>query len=455
MEYANGFLKINKSELLFENNNAFSLAVNGQIILDNYSTDLIDNFEDSIVFNLKQYECFLPLNSAFSIIINQEVISSLTVDGFIKETEFFTTNYQEKIEISKRTSNAYVPISNFSPQRLDNLINLAAKFCLDAKSINVDTSINGGTLLGFLRNRSLIPYDDDLDLCLITHGSNIFECSSNFFLSIQQLEKIFGYEAKFLTNGQCHVSHSNFPDVIIDIFLGWIIKDKFSLNWAFINELNSDSILPVTQIKLHHTELPCFNNPYHVVEKVYGQDWSIPNKSWKISYDEVLFNKFSLLALHDNFNIEILNCHKYFYDLPEFSNAEFFEIEVEILSSIKPKILLFDSKLYISLDKYHFITILFLNWLLNIALKKSVVIKIKVYEIDLKFVCVYSAIYEFAEIFSKFCSHGSLHVLISHTNFMSFAKFLYSYDIFSIQRVSNDKVIRISQFDGISDLSEK
>lgn len=163
---------------------------------------------------------------------------------------------------------------------------LYAKIALQNPSLFVDY----GTLLGVIREKRIIMWDDDIDMGIIM--SDIF--------SWHELQKIMlaeGYVKKhqFTYNGEITEQNYEKGFVSIDFFrhyekegvsISYVYDKDFegiypSENFWDVMEFKTPGIVEVDLVNIDGYDIPVPNNNVDYLSFVYGKDWQIPNPNWK------------------------------------------------------------------------------------------------------------------------------------------------------------------------------
>ena len=204
-------------------------------------------------------------------------------------------------------------IPNTNPVIIDTLYYMLEDLIEKFKKLNIEYYIDGGTLLGAVRNKNIIPWDDDIDICVFEDKENII---NQFQFSNYKLVKVnFGYKL-CLKNGkqikqnkwQTHLKkfqniglnrkeallaasrtydakdyndnyEHTFPNIDIQIMKKDMdkyvhAKPDLSPNWynnAF--QYNKD-LFPLIDYELGDMLVKGPNNPIPYLNRYYGNDWS-------------------------------------------------------------------------------------------------------------------------------------------------------------------------------------
>ena len=161
---------------------------------------------------------------------------------------------------------------------------LIRKFIDIAQRFNIIVWMSGGTLLGFIRHGTVIPWDDDCDFH--TSFDNFKIIGSKEFQT--ELRKINLERIKVFTTSSSYASRigaalrirqigTHYP--VLDIFFvkhknnlvckldSWG-KGKFTFNKK--ERWNIDDIYPIQTMEIDHIMVPLPNHPNAVLEQQYG-----------------------------------------------------------------------------------------------------------------------------------------------------------------------------------------
>jgi hypothetical protein len=229
----------------FADQDIFRLIINDRVVI----TCPFSKFKDKkpLSFDFTYHYQYLPIDSVFELYLNNNILSTFAVKG-VSGSKSFLTEYGESILISGKTFNTFIPLGEYSEFRLHELRQFVEMFFSACKSEGIQASVNGGSLLGYKREGKLIPHDDDFDVCIVVESSSSYIDAMAKFRSLVLRLKSYGIKTQFLTNGQCHLMSDLHPTSVIDVFVGWFNSDLFSLNWAFMNSLSRNNVLPLQAV---------------------------------------------------------------------------------------------------------------------------------------------------------------------------------------------------------------
>lgn len=181
------------------------------------------------------------------------------------------------------TDNADTTCVNLPEEYLVKLKSMFKDVLEFFKENNIEYWIDGGTLLGCVREGGQIPYDDDIDLGLDT--KNFFK----FRKIMKELESKYGFEIKdqdddvikIIDNTNCYVRDTiegTTPPRLatIDLFLYIEKKKQYMLSHPKNRELFKNCIyekkdlFPLKEYDYGDIKVKGANNPDHYLTNYYG-----------------------------------------------------------------------------------------------------------------------------------------------------------------------------------------
>ena len=223
------------------------------------------------------------------------VIYLITIFVYIGETKKNRTNvaispnmkytigdYDYKVPNLNVKGSAYLLEEQF-------LISMTAMYKLASKSfeeIDAEFWASGGTLMGFQRHRSFLPWDDDLDVHSDVKNKEILY-SDKFkkILNKNGLDTLFmiGTRKDFtFYKGGLRIKFLDKPNPVMDVFFVDVTKNKVKKieNWLgeeYIYNQNEiwkkDLIFPIQKLQINDMEVNMPNNPHEVLSKQYSPNY--------------------------------------------------------------------------------------------------------------------------------------------------------------------------------------
>ena len=191
--------------------------------------------------------------------------------------------------------------TNFNPKGEEK----AVKLMIDVKNIMENLSINywieGGTLLGAIRDQKLIPWDHDIDMGMVNHSNDIIKkmirhLKKKFYVSIKTFSNMEGvwdlgkyrvikvYPKKYFFLKQ---------DLCLDIFIYYNgnIPNMNNEVYKYVvwgkNAFHKKEFFDTLEKIEFYGELINVPSNYREFLKIkYGADWATPKKQWNVAIDD-------------------------------------------------------------------------------------------------------------------------------------------------------------------------
>lgn len=185
-------------------------------------------------------------------------------------------DYKERLEVIKKSieedGNNFVPpkkllaIQNDLKFLFNELINICNKY-------NIEYWANGGTLLGCMRHKDIIPWDDDVDICMTTKSVNMLkQAISNDSLTRKNFRIAYN---DFIYRFEKHGGSG----VYIDIFEMKKIGNHYDFNLKFNRDrfklqgkITIKELYPLKNCKFGNLIVKIPNNSTPYLTRGYG-DW--------------------------------------------------------------------------------------------------------------------------------------------------------------------------------------
>jgi len=169
------------------------------------------------------------------------------------------------------------------------------------KKSNVSYWIEGGTLLGAIRDKKLIPWDHDLDLGLkfinqIQMANLIKNLKKEFYVSIKKFQEkkdlwILGDYRVIKIYPRKNIFFKS--DLCLDLFvyyLGRLDESKEEVYKYVVWDRNAyhkkEFFDTIEQIEFYGKTIPVPSNPEKFLEVKYGSNWKTPVKEWNVALDD-------------------------------------------------------------------------------------------------------------------------------------------------------------------------
>jgi hypothetical protein len=177
-------------------------------------------------------------------------------------------------------------------EKLELITELASFMSLLNEKFSLFSFITSGTLLGAIRDDSLLNHDDDLDISYIsayTDEKSILNERLNLATNLKEL----GFKVK-ISARDTHIQVHFFKGITLDLFVSFTESDFINVSPLPRNQLKKSSVLPLKNIKLHDVLITVPNNSVHLLVNNYGENWMKRDPSWRFDWDRA-FKEYNFL----------------------------------------------------------------------------------------------------------------------------------------------------------------
>jgi phosphorylcholine metabolism protein LicD len=200
---------------------------------------------------------------------------------------FFPKGYEKRLAALKREnfSEIVYPESQDILKCYQTLYDITKLF----DKHKIEYYIDGGTLLGAVRHKGMIPWDDDLDVEVLQRDESKLT-SDSFKLSLKKSgynihSYRLGYKI-YKINGRS-IENYEWKYPFLDVFISKIEDNRTKLvlsnkdnNWDKCHFLK-DELYPLKKYKFGEFQVTGPNDPYGYLNKCYGKDWnSVKYQEW-------------------------------------------------------------------------------------------------------------------------------------------------------------------------------
>lgn len=157
------------------------------------------------------------------------------------------------------------------------------------EQLNYEYFISYGTLLGYIRNKSLIDYDNDMDIVVKINPKSHSDVQNELGKLKSNLEK-HGLNCWWGQDRAITIIKvgNGYGDQIlrIDLFPWWNIDNTNYIWPGIMDGIGDEDIYPLKKINFLNTSMFIMNNPTKLLEINYGPNWQIPDMSWTFDWNE-------------------------------------------------------------------------------------------------------------------------------------------------------------------------
>lgn len=147
--------------------------------------------------------------------------------------------------------------------------------------------IQGGTMLGCVREQGLIDNDDDIDIAYISKYHTSTEIKKEMLdiyrdlIDKKMMCEYFDLDYKVVIDfdnlvegrGQAHIMVGG---LCIDLWTTWVDEEGY-INFCDIPKIcKAEDFLPLRVEKIYDIEFKIPKNAEQLLEKIYGKDWTTP-----------------------------------------------------------------------------------------------------------------------------------------------------------------------------------
>ena len=212
-------------------------------------------------------------------------------------------------------------ITNTEPEIVKQVYNLGRILSKALDEVGILYWTSGGTTLGAVRHRGLIPWDDDLDICIRDSEEKMFLAAipvleQTYNLKVQEANS-FGYRIfhQIESNALPKDELLNYRYPFCDVFIMTKEKNKYRLKFRIGRVLWPQEFYLVkdvemsTMMQFGDFKLRCPGNVESYLTRMYGEDWRTVGASQ--SYNHV--TRESVQISHFQLNCDLLQPALPFY----------------------------------------------------------------------------------------------------------------------------------------------
>jgi phosphorylcholine metabolism protein LicD len=170
----------------------------------------------------------------------------------------------------------------FNQQEINRLYYILKQFDDVANELNLQYTLDSGTLLGAVRHKGFIPWDDDGDICVTLESlenaggldvlQNVLQ-KRNIVCKIHQFREVGNY------NFWIKLYYKDYMIPFVDIFIIHKMEDG---RWTFTSDAakeffpinyTTEQINGIHKVPFGPLMLPIVENPEITLDHMYGPDW--------------------------------------------------------------------------------------------------------------------------------------------------------------------------------------
>lgn len=154
-------------------------------------------------------------------------------------------------------------------------------------TVSQDVCLGFGSVLSLVRDRDLIPHDDDLDI-IVCFKRNDCPTITEGLSRIENALADGPYDVG-LGRYKAHRQISRAGGKSVDVFVGLEEEGKVSWYPQRRGTLNYSDVFPSVSAPLLGMDVSIPANPFRYLESVYGPSWHIPDSGWRHNWDISLY----------------------------------------------------------------------------------------------------------------------------------------------------------------------
>jgi hypothetical protein len=148
------------------------------------------------------------------------------------------------------------------------------------------TFVNSGTLLGLVREGTLIEDDTDVDLAVLLNSSSVHDVAVEWNALRTRLGEVGLLRQGFDNFGKNHCKVFVHGGVSVDLFPAWIAHDRVFV-WPHTHgELPAAALLPLEQREVAGSSVALPRHPESMLELNYGPGWRTPDPTFHFDWAE-------------------------------------------------------------------------------------------------------------------------------------------------------------------------
>lgn len=152
------------------------------------------------------------------------------------------------------------------------------------RDLGYATFVNSGTLLGIVREGTLIGDDDDVDLAVLLGSSSVRDVAEEWTALRVRLGEVGLVRPGFNIFGKNHCKVAVHGGVNVDLFPAWISDDRVFVWPHTYGELPASALLPLEQVEVADFSVAVPHDPEPMLEINYGPGWRTPDPTFRFDW---------------------------------------------------------------------------------------------------------------------------------------------------------------------------
>lgn len=144
--------------------------------------------------------------------------------------------------------------------------------------------VNAGTLLGLVRQGSLLGHDDDVDLAVLLRGGDAASAASEWAALRGRLAEHGLLDLEFEARPRLHAKARVVHDVGVDLFPAWISNGRLYLWPHTFGEVPAGDVLPLITTEVEGVTVPLPRRPESLLVSNYGPEWRTPDPTFRFDW---------------------------------------------------------------------------------------------------------------------------------------------------------------------------
>jgi hypothetical protein len=146
------------------------------------------------------------------------------------------------------------------------------------------TFVNSGTLLGLVREGTVIADDDDVDLAVLLSSSSVRDVAEEWHRLRVRLGEVGLLKPGFDLLSKYHCKLAGIGGVNVDLFPAWISDDQVFVWPHTYGELSADALLPLDHRDVAGFSVALPRDPEPMLEVNYGPLWRTPDPTFRFDW---------------------------------------------------------------------------------------------------------------------------------------------------------------------------